>query len=164
MKELLISLIEKINAILQPIKKVLSFNESGKGMAIGKVSEMDGLEIDWETKFNKKNYLRDNIYISKDAIDSTGDAPSANEYSPSIVYRDKNDKQIGYIQASHRTNGNIRMAVVASRNVNGANKSSGIWMDVDASGNSVYGMTSPAKFLEALGINDYIVEQGTSGI
>lgn len=55
------------------------------------------------------------------------------------------------------------MAMVATRSVNDANKTSGIWMDVDASGNPVYGMTSPAKFLEALGVKDYIVEQGTSG-
>lgn len=151
------------NALLGTVAVIMDFNASGKGMAIGKVSEKDGLEVDWDAIFNKRNYLRDNTYISKDAIDSTGDAPSANERSPSIVYRDKNDKQIGYIQASHRTNGNIRMAMVTSRSVNGANKTSGIWMDVDASGTPAYGMTSPAKFLEALGINDYIVEQGTSG-
>lgn len=57
MKKLLTSLIEKINTILQPIKKVLSFNESGKGMAIGKVSEIDGLEVAWDVQLNKKKII-----------------------------------------------------------------------------------------------------------
>lgn len=152
------------NSELGTVAVIIDFNASGKGMAIGKVSEGNEFEVDWNSRFKKKIYLKDIVYVGRDSIDSTGSAPSTNEYTQSIAFTDKNGKVIGYIQASHRTSGNIRMTMATSRSVNGANKTSGIWMDVDASGNPVYGMTSPSKFLEALGVKDYIVEQGTSGI
>ena len=38
---------------VQTASTTLDFRQGGKGIAIGKVSERDGLEIDWETKFNK---------------------------------------------------------------------------------------------------------------
>lgn len=41
------------NALLGTVKVIMDFNTSGKGMAIGKVSEKDGLEVDWDAQFNK---------------------------------------------------------------------------------------------------------------
>ena len=41
------------NALLGTVAVIMDFNASGKGMAIGKVSESDGLEVDWDAQFNK---------------------------------------------------------------------------------------------------------------
>lgn len=41
------------NAEVSTVAVIMDFNTSGKGMAIGKVSERDGLEVDWEAEFNK---------------------------------------------------------------------------------------------------------------
>ena len=121
MKELLTFLIEKINATLQPIKRVLSFNASGKGMAIGKMSERDGLEVDWEAQFNKGVKVGGNLtgkyltgtWLQTTAVTDLGSKP------PKVAVLDNS----GWIY--YRTLEELRAD---------------------------------------LGINDYIVERGTSSI
>lgn len=46
---------------LGTVAVILDFNASGKGMAIGKVSEGDGLEVDWDSTFNKPITLKENF-------------------------------------------------------------------------------------------------------
>lgn len=161
MKNLLTSLIEKINATLQPIKRVLSFNASGKGMAIGKVSEQDGLEVGWNSYFYKP------VTIERDSNPWLG-----LKIGDKIAYiQVANDKiGIGYTwdkSVKIDPNGNLTGKYLT-----------GTWLqttavtDLDSKppkvavldGNGwVYSRTLE-ELRADLGINDYIVEQGTSGI
>lgn len=160
MKNLLTSLIEKINATLQPIKRVLSFNASGKGMAIGKVSEQDGLEVDWNSYFYKP------VTIERNSNPWLG-----------LKIGDK----IAYIQMTNDKIGigyNWDKSVKIDPNGNLTGKYlTGTWLQttavtdlgskppkiavLDNSGWIYY--RTLEELCADLGINDYIVEQGTSG-
>lgn len=52
-------------AEVSTVEAILDFNISGKGMSIGKVSEKDGLEVDWETNFYKPVIHDDDVIINK---------------------------------------------------------------------------------------------------
>lgn len=99
--------------------------------------------------------------IKSSSLDSTADTPTSNLYIPSISQQDANGKEVGYVQASYGTNGMIRQTIGAKRYVNESYKYNSIWADLDADGNPSYGMTSPAKFREALGILDFIYPVGS---
>lgn len=101
------------------------------------------------------------LVIRDNTMNSLGSAP-ATAVKPFISFRDKNGETVGYMQSSHLTDGKIRTSLSAKRLINGEGKYCGLWAEVDSDGNPSYGLTKASKFIEALGIADYVVEQGTN--
>ena len=49
----------------------IDYHESGKGIAIGKVAESEGFEVDWEAKFNKDVKVDGSIIVDTFNVDGT---------------------------------------------------------------------------------------------
>jgi hypothetical protein len=54
------------NSTLSTVAVTMDFYKTGKGIAIGKVAEKDGLEVDWESWFNKGSFHNNIGFIDRD--------------------------------------------------------------------------------------------------
>lgn len=109
------------NAEIGTVEVIMDFNKNGKGLAIGKVSENEGFEVDWDAVFNAPVTLKDNLtgkYLIGTWLQSTGTTDLGKTATKVAV--------------------------------------------LDANGWIYY--RTPTELLKDLGIEDFVVEQGTSGI
>jgi hypothetical protein len=101
------------DAVLPTVAVTEDYHHSGKGKALGKVAETEGLfEVDWDSQFNKA------VNIKRPALDSLSITRTDSGNGAAIKFANKNGA-LGYVGMSNNANGGlIRWAHDASSSYN----------------------------------------------
>ena len=97
-------------------------------------------------------YNNPKIVVKSPLIDSATNPSLSEERNAGLRIRDKNDREIGYVQAVQNTAGRISLDVVARRYYNGANLNHGIRFRIAADGTRTCLIDDPDSVKTALGL------------
>lgn len=153
------------DAVLPTVAVTMDYHYSGKGIAMGKVSETEGLlDVAWEIKTGKPEKTLDNFsYRGHNVIDANEDDTTYNWGLQG------NLATSFYTDASKLTKPSTWGFLVNVTNGVGSSEIHQLWLE--QAGGSIYhrggngsGFKSWYRLLDNANCPDYVVEQGTSGI
>ena len=90
------------------------------------------------------------VNVISPAIDRTELAPSAERTGRSVVFRDKNNKQIGIIAPSRLTDGRERLYIAVNSENNGSLTTNYLMLDIATDGTCSYRVADKKAFREAI--------------
>lgn len=168
------------NAILSTAFFTMDFAQGGHGVGIGKpaptaananlldigmATNIDGdVTMGGKATVNSNTYFNASSFYKSSNINRDGTAPSSNAWGSYVIYRDKDNENIGCIAVVQRTSGVIGTALYAYNENSGSQVSNYLEVDVATDGTPTYLVYSPAAFRDSIGSLGATTANGYEGM